>query len=252
MGKLKVAILEDNQRLLKSLEDDLVETQLVEVIVSSTNSNEFLEKVQSTQPEALILDIDLAGDSMNGLDIARLLKLPVLFVSGKTPEFNSGIEELNLNSVLPVEHITKPITVDKLKKMLSKLISEINSANRAKFIRLDFQGSKQNKIAVDTIVFLETDTGKGGASNNKLIYFTDRPPETLCNFSLSRIEDKGFDKTQFIQIRSSHRVNADKIIRYLDRSHEIEVAVYKTTGQTEIMMLPVSENFRKVVRQFKR
>jgi DNA-binding LytR/AlgR family response regulator len=252
MGKLKVAILEDNQRLLKSLEEDLIETQLVEVIVSSTNSNEFLDKVQSNQPEALILDIDLAGDSMTGLDVARLLKLPVLFVSGKTPEFNSGIEELNLNSVLPVEHITKPITVDKLKKMLSKLISEINSANRAKFIRLDFQGSKQNKIAVDTIVFLETDTGKGGASNNKLIYFTDRPPETLCNFSLSRIEDKGFDKTQFIQIRSSHRVNADKIIRYLDRSHEIEVAVYKTTGQTEIMMLPVSENFRKVVRQFKR
>jgi len=252
MSKLKVAILEDSPMLLKSLEEDLAETQLVEVVVRATNSNEFLEKINTTKADALVLDIDLGGDSMTGLDIATNLKLPVLFVSGKTRDYYQGIEELNINSTIPVEHISKPITLDKLKKILPKFINEINAINRAKFIRLDFSDSKQNKIAIDTIVFIETETGNSGASNNKRIYFTDRNPETLFNFSLTKMEDKGFDKTQFIQIRSSHRVNADKIIRYNNSTHEIEVEVFKSIGKTEIKKLPVSENFRKDVSRFKK
>jgi DNA-binding LytR/AlgR family response regulator len=252
MSKLKVAILEDSPMLLKSLEEDLEETQLVEVIVRATNSTEFLEKINATKADALVLDIDLGGDSMTGLDIATNLKLPVLFVSGKTRDFYQGIEELNINSTIPVEHISKPITLDKLKKILPKFINEINAINRAKFIRLDFSDSKQNRIAIDTIVFIETETGNSGASNNKRIYFTDRNPETLFNFSLTKMEDKGFDKTQFIQIRSSHRVNADKIIRYNNSTHEIEVEVFKSIGKTEIKKLPVSENFRKDVSRFKK
>jgi hypothetical protein len=65
------------------------------------------------------------------------------------------------------------------------------------------------------------------------------------------MEEKGFDKMQFIQIRSSHRVNADKILRYNNSTHEIEVEVFKTIGKTEIKKLPVSENFRKDVSRFK-
>lgn len=252
MSKLKVAILEDNQMLLKSLEEDLEETQLVDVIVIATNSKEFFEKLKSHKVDALILDIDLAGDSMNGLDIANLLKLPVLFVSGKTIEFNSGIEELNLNLSIPVEHITKPITSSKLSKILPKFINEIKSINLAKFVRLDFKDRKQNKIPIDTIVYIETETGNSGASNNKRIYFTDRNHETLFNFSLSKMDELGFDKTQFIQIRSSHRVNVDKILSYNNNSHEIEVEVFNSITKTEIKRLPVSENFRKDISRFKK
>lgn len=251
MSKLKVAILEDSPHLLKDLKESLEETTLVEVVAYATTSNEFLDKVNIAKPEALLLDIDLGGDSMNGLDIATKLKLPVLFVSGKTIEFNHGIEELNMNSAIPVQHISKPITSEKLKKILPKFINEINAVNRAKYVYLDFGDSKRNKISVDTIVFIETDTGNSGASNNKRIYFTDRKPEILFNFSLSKIEEKGFDKTQFIKIRSSHRVNADKIIRY-NNNHEIEVEVFKAVGKLEPKKLPVSEDFRKDVSRFKK
>lgn len=250
MSKLKVAILEDNPHLLKDLKESLEETTLVEVVAYATTSNEFLDKVAVAKPEALLLDIDLGGDSMNGLDIATKLKLPVLFVSGKTIEFNHGIEELNMNSSIPVQHISKPITSEKLKKILPKFINEINTINKAKYVYLDFGDSKRNKIPVDTIVFIETDTGNSGASNNKRIYFTNREPETLFNFSLTKMEDKGFDKTQFIKIRSSYRVNADKILRY-NSNHEIEVEVFKTR-KLEVKKLPVSEDFRKDVSRFKK
>lgn len=238
--------------LLKSLEEDLSETQLVEVIVRATNSIEFLKKINLTKADALVLDIDLGGDSLTGLDIATNLKLPVLFVSGKTRDFYQGIEELNINSTIPVEHISKPITLEKLKKILPKFINEINAINKLKYIYLDFKDSKRNKISIDTIVFIETDTGDSGASNNKRIYFTDRKPETLFNLTLSKIEDKGFDKTQFIQIRSSHRVNADKILRYNNSTHEIEVEIFTESGKTNIRKLSVSENFRKDVSRLKK
>lgn len=251
MSKLKAAILEDNPHLLKDLKESLEETTLVEVVAYATTSNEFLDKVNTTKPEALLLDIDLGGDSMNGLDIATKLKLPVLFVSGKTIEFNHGIEELNMNSAIPVQHISKPITSEKLKKILPKFINEINAFNKTKYVFLDFRDSKRNKISVDTIVFIETDTGSSGASNNKKIYFTNSPPEILYNFSLSKIEEKGFDKTQFIKIRGSHRVNVDKIIRY-NSNHEIEVEVCNSEGKIELIELPVSEDFRKYVSRFKK
>ena len=244
MEKLKVAILEDSPMMLKSLEVDLEKTQLVEVIISATNSTDFLEKINAAKADALILDIDLVGDSMSGLDIANKLKLPVLFVSGKTIEFNHGIEELNMNSSIPVQHISKPITLDKLKKILPKFINEINTINRAKFIRLDFSESKRNKIEIDTIVYIETETGNSGASNNKRIYFTDNKPETLNNFSFVDMEKLGFDSKIFIQPHKSFRVNISKVKCY-NNEHTLDVEIKNDLKKNEVKKIPVSENYRK-------
>lgn len=252
MSKLKVGILEDNERLLKDLKENLEETNLVEVVISATNSTDFLERIKTANIDALILDIDLGGDSMSGLDVANLLKLPVLFVSGKTENFIHGISELNINSDDITMNITKPITSEKLNKILPKFISSIKFSNKAKFVILDLGDQKNCKVAVDTIVYIETETGSSGASNNKKIYFTNREPETLFNFTLERIEEKGFDKSQFIKIKSSHRVNIDKILSYVKSSHEVEVEVFKSIGKKENKKLPVSENYQKDLRNFKK
>ena len=252
MDKLKVAILEDSPMMLKSLEVDLEETQLVEVIISATNSTEFLEKINAAKADALILDIDLVGDSMSGLDIANKLKLPVLFVSGKTIEFNHGIEELNMNSSIPVHHISKPITLDKLKKILPKFINEITALNKAQFVHLNFGDTRQNKISIDTIVCICTDKANGAESNNKQIFFTDRKPEILIDFSFSKMEEKGFSKNKFITIHKSFRVNADKILCYNKSTHEIEIKIFTATVKTESKMLSVSENYRNDVTRFKK
>src|SRR5947209_4429787 len=123
--KLRAAILEDNKQLLKDLKQSLEVTGLIEVVAWSCTSDEFREKVEATKPEAIILDIDLGPDGMTGIDVAHELKLPVLFVSGKTRDFLQGIEDLNLNSSITVEHVSKPISVEKLNKILPKFINEI-------------------------------------------------------------------------------------------------------------------------------
>lgn len=251
MGKLKVAILEDNKALLKDLKMDLEETNLVEVVVYASNSDDFLKKVSETRTEAIIVDIDLVGDSMTGIDIAHKLNLPVLFVSGKTKDFYQNIEELNMNTAIPVEHLTKPISLDKLKKILPKFISEINSLDKNQFAYLDFGGSRRNKIAIDTIVYLCADKANGSESNNKRIFFTNRSPEILIDFSFTKMEDKGLSKNIFIQIHRSFRVNAMKINCY-SNNHEVEVEVYESPGKTETVKLAVAENFRKDVSKLKK
>jgi hypothetical protein len=64
------------------------------------------------------------------------------------------------------------------------------------------------------------------------------------------MEEKGFDKTKFIKIRSSHRVNVDKIICY-NNNHEVEVMAMSENGEAEIKKLSVTEDFRKNVSRFK-
>lgn len=251
MGKLKVAILEDNKELLKDLKMNLEDTGFVEVLAYSTNSEDFLQKVAISKPEAVLLDIDLLGDSMTGLDVAYKLNLPVLFVSAKTKDFFLNIEELNLNTSLPVEHLTKPISIERLNKILPKFIQEISNHNKSQFAYLDFGGNIQNKIAIDTIVYLCTDKANGAASNNKMIFFTNRKPEILVDFSYTKMEEKGLSKNTFIEIHRSYRVNAEKI-HYNNVTHEVEVEVYKANGKTELVKLPVAENFRKVVKKIKK
>lgn len=240
--KLKVAILEDSKQLLKDLKQNLEETGLVEVVAWATNSDEFLEKVKQSYPDALLLDIDLGGDSMNGLDIANNLRLPVLFVSGKTENFYQGIADHNLNSEYTVQYITKPITIEKLKKILPKFINEIKALSKAETITLNLMDRGKKTIEVDSIVFL---TSKGEESNNKIIYFNNSPPDILIDFSFSEMEDRGFMKTEFIKIHKQYRVNAKRIHEYL-RSHNISVSVRNKANQIEVMHLPVSENYRKL------
>lgn len=244
MTKLKVAVLEDSKLLLKDLINNLEKTQLVEVVAFSTTSEDFIEKVKANAPEALIMDIDLSGDSMSGLDIANLLKLPVLFVSGKTKEFFDGIEDLDMNSSITVSHIRKNISHENLKKVLQKFIEEVRLKNNQKFVYLNF-GDKKQKIEIDSIVCICTDKENGARSGNKVIYFTNRKPGVLIDFSFNQMAEKGLSENKFIIIHKSDRVNLDKIISTDKKTHEIEVVVYSEMGVTVIKKLYVSENYLK-------
>lgn len=109
--KLKIAILEDNPSLLKDHKQNLEATDLCEVVAFATNSNDFLNNEKTNISDALLLDIDLGGgSSMNGLDVAFKLKLPVLFVSGHNAAYLKDIEKLETEFDLIVDHITKPFT----------------------------------------------------------------------------------------------------------------------------------------------
>ncbi len=248
MSKLKVALLEDNKELLKDLKYEVERTELVDVVVWAATPSEFLEKVKTTQPDILLLDIDLAGESMSGLDVAAKLRLPVLFVSGKMRDFYEGVSTLNVEfKEVPVVYITKPITSDKLNAVLPKFIQQVRAMTKPAGITLELKDEGRRTFAPNSIVYLCADKRIGSASGNKEIHFIDREPGVLVDFSFCTMEGKGLVEEQFLTIHKSYRVNAAHA-KPLE-GEVMRVTVMNRHGKLVEKELPVSENYRPAVRK---
>lgn len=196
----------------------------------------------------LFMDIDLGNDSLSGIEVANKLKRPVLFISGNNAAYLRDIEHLKREFDFPVDHITKPISEDIFVKTLKRFFAEVQSFHQRQFVHLDFKDTKRTKIEMNDIVHICTEKDKGAASGNKVIYFTNRKPEVLIDFEFVTMEQKGFSSNQFLKIHTSFRVNVNRIDTYNKSTHHIEVTAVNTTGKLEKMMLPVSENYRNLVK----
>ncbi len=180
------------------------------------------------------------------------LKLPVLFVSSNTAQYIKEMEQLKRDYNLCVDHITKPFTDSEFTKTTERFLKEVAFFAKEEFVHLDFGSSKRNKIALNSIVFLEASKANGAQSNNKTIHFIHKKPENLIDFSFTKMEEKGFLKSQFITIHKSFRVNKHHIKLFDRKAEEIEVEVFHTSGKVITHRLPVSENYIGVVKGFKK
>lgn len=247
MSKLKVALLEDSKTLLDDLRMELEDTGLVQVVVAATTSEVFLEKVRTTGVDFLVLDIDLNGDGMSGLDVAVKLKLPVLFVSGKMADYYEGVSGVDVQlKDVPVSYITKPATQDKLNAKLPKFIQQVRAMAKPVCVKLALKDEGRKELQLDSIVCLCADKEAGSASGNKEIYFIDRKPAVLVDFSFTSMEEKGFPKELFLTVHKSFRVNAKHVLGM--EGDEILVKAMDAQGKVVEKRVPVSENYRPAIR----
>jgi DNA-binding LytR/AlgR family response regulator len=226
---------------------ELEDTGLVRVVAWATTSEAFLEKVKATEPDILVLDIDLNGDGMNGVEVASILKRPVLFVSGKMAEYYEGVSgvDVQLKNV-PVTFITKPATQDKLNAKLPKFIQQVRALAKAHEVQLRLRDEGVRKIVLDSIVYLCAEKNSGSGSGNKEVHFIDRKPGVLVDFSFTAMEEKGFPKEQFLTIHKSYRVNATHVQGR--EGEEILVKAMDAQGRVVEKRLPISENYRPAIR----
>lgn len=252
MSKFKVALLDDNKEQLLLNQQMLESFGLVTVVATCTSAKTFLDDIKTAQPEILFLDLNLGDSYMTGMEVAFLLKLPVLFVSSNTAQYIKEIEKLKRDYDICVDHITKPFTEQEFSKTTQRFLKEVELFKKEEFIHLDFGTSKRNKIAINTIVYLATDKNNGSESNNKQIHFTNRKPENLIDFSFSKMEEKGLLSAQFITIHKSFRVNAKHIKAYHKNSESIEIEVFTAQGKLETKQLQVSENYQPLVKKIKK
>jgi DNA-binding LytR/AlgR family response regulator len=247
MSKLKVALLEDSKELLKDLKYTLEEIGLVEVVAAATSSDEFLKKVAATKPDAVLLDIDLQGDAMSGLDVAVKLRLPVLFISGKMKDYYESVSAINIElKEVPVDYITKPASIDKLNAILPKFIQQVRAMAQPLEVVLSLKDEGRQTIKVNSIVCLCATKDSGSASNNKEIHFIDRRPALLIDFSFTAMEEKGLPKEQFLTIHKSFRVNANHVTGR--EGNELVVMAMDTENEMVEKRLPISENYQPAIR----
>jgi len=244
MTMIKVALLEDNSVLLNDYKQTIEENKLASVIAWSTNSREFIEKVNILKPEALLLDIDLGDNGMTGLDVAFKLKLPTMFVSSHNAKNLKEIEQIKREFDFPVDHITKPFIDPDFIKTSMMFFQNVSDYLRTKFLILDFKDNKRNKIQTKDIVCICADKNHGSNSNNKVIYFANRKPEILVDFTFSRISEHGFDTKSFILIHRSTIVNVSNIKLHKKSTNQIIVECILHNGENGTLELHVSENFK--------
>lgn len=248
--KMKVAILEDNAELLKNLKLNIEETELADVLICCTNSTDFIQQVRSREIDTIILDIELDGENINGIDVANILKMPVLFVSGKSKDFLEGIETINLDYDFPVESIQKPASSDKFKKILTKLFDQIRWIKKDKeadFVFIKSEGMSY-KVDQNNIVFIES---IADGSNNKTIYLVNSKPIILFNFTFSKMFEKGYDTELFCQPHQSYRVNKNRISTFNNANSSLTVSFQSESGCVETKEIPISEyNIGKIKNLF--
>jgi DNA-binding LytR/AlgR family response regulator len=239
----KVAILEDDPFQLKDLKETLSSVSNVEVVAWATGSVEFIIKLEESVPDFIITDINLNSDPSSGILVAHRLKLPVIFASGNNAAYLKDIESLKRENDLLVEHITKPIREEDLLKTVQRFIRDLSLRKSESNLWLKL-GDNREKISISDIVYIGTDKNMGSESNNKVIYFANRKPEILVDFSFVRMAELGFDRTIFAQIHKSFVVNREHLSSYDLVQKTVKVSIVNAHGLSVEVLLPLSDNFR--------
>ncbi|WP_313268867.1 LytR/AlgR family response regulator transcription factor [Epilithonimonas vandammei] len=238
----RIALLEDSNRQLEKLQSYLSTIPHVDLVLKCSNSEDLLVEAQTVHPEILVTDLKLLNDSMNGLEVAEDLKIPVMFI-GDVKEYVREIENLKRDADICVDHITKPFSEEQFVKSFKRFLQEVNFFSPPQYVHLDFN-KKKHKVLIDDIVYLCANKNE---SNNKEIHFINRPKANLVDFSFIRMEEFGLMNSQFVTIHKSFRVNKKYIKSYDSKTEKIELSVFDDHGK--YVQIKVSENYQPVIRK---
>jgi DNA-binding response OmpR family regulator len=104
----KILIVDDQTMMLKLMSHPL--EQVGFTVITALTGVEALQKIQSEQPDLVILDVMLPD--MNGIDVCRRIRqvlhltdLPIIILSGQT-ELSAKIQGLEAGAD---EYVTKPV-----------------------------------------------------------------------------------------------------------------------------------------------
>jgi len=125
MSKLKILIADDEEEVLDIMAKKIVSQGYT--VVKAKDGEEAWEKIQSTVPDMVLLDLNMP--KLNGFEVLKALRSrppsdkwqPVIIISAR-----GELEDIQKGLSLDAEHyITKPCTIDDILKgikLMAKLI----------------------------------------------------------------------------------------------------------------------------------
>lgn len=250
MRKLKVAILEDDPRLLLDLEYMVEELGLADIVAKSQNSSDFITLVETKKPEALFLDIDLLGDTMSGIDVCNRLNLPTLFISGKTKENLEKIEDLKIYNKHPIDFLSKPVREERLKRVFEKFIEQIQYFQKSNFLKVKLRNGITEKIKQSDIIYIESIPNS--TSNSKNIFTKNSiNPLEISKMGMDDFFEIGLSKENFIKTYQSYIVNKDYLnLTTLKKGDNLAEIKFQIDAKEYTKKISLSREFLQKIRKY--
>lgn len=238
---IRVAVLEDDKVFLKEMVDNLRRTGLVEVVVFEQDSANFIEHALKYQPELLILDIHLKGESINGVHVAQVLKLPVIFFSGARGEYIGPIDDLKkLKDFPPVEELGKVLDADTIKTILEKFIPRVREYQKCQKIKVKPIGCDERLISLKDVSFIVSNKG------NHNIYFDNERPIIVADKTFEYFKQNGFSEDTFYLYGRSYLLN---ISRASYENEMLQIPYKADNGEKRIEKINVAADKRREVKK---
>jgi two-component system LytT family response regulator len=225
------------QKLLQLLHDE----PDIEVVGEGANGPETIDLIQFTQPDLVLLDIQMAG--MNGFDLLSSLNS----LSIRIPKiiFTTAYDQYALRAfeIHAVDYLLKPFTRERLQDALRHVREQLQQAERPK----TKDAGHPRKHYPDRLVF----RSKGrilflpvseirwvGAEENYVRISTAKETHLLRD-TMTRFETQ-LDPAVFMRVHRSAIVNIQYVREFRNDSAEGDSCVVMLDGQK----LPVSRGFR--------
>ncbi|MDC8002105.1 LytTR family transcriptional regulator DNA-binding domain-containing protein [Aequorivita todarodis] len=197
MKALKIYIVEDEPLIVATITSALKKHGF-HVLGDSDEYDEALPAIENTQPDLVLVDIQLEG-AKDGIDLASALDkraIPYLYLTSQTdPETIKRVKETQ-----PLGYIVKPFTENGLRSNIELAWHNFSLTNQD-FILLKTEG-RTHRINQDSILYLK--------AFDNYCYVVTASDTFLVPHTLKKTSEK-LNRDNFIQTHRSYWVNIKKI-----------------------------------------
>lgn len=256
MNKIKVVLLDDESTVIELLEMYLHRMKYPEVIATFEDPIAFLREEPNLTFDLLISDVDMPG--MNGLELIKLVKKPILFVTGKANAYGNELLEASMEGGNVIGAIPKPVNFSLLEKAIQKvsLIPVVKSPSELyNFkVRNGIAPVRLDKIqCIATIDFskLPDERDRKAPKGSKWLYRMDGAQIEIIDYTMERLI-KDLPPNIFCQISDSEIVNRAFVSVF--NKNDVKVRIHLRTNAGGIVekeeVMGIGDLFKSKFRGF--
>lgn len=245
-------VVDDERPAREELIYILKDIEGIEVIGQASHGKEALELIEKLQPDIVFLDIQMP--EMNGMEVARRLinkeYIPKIIFVTAYDQF--AVEAFEVNAM---DYLLKPISEDRLKQRLEKMILEDEKDKSIDYDKLKdliysmkpdqkvtsqrislYQNSRLIPVDIEDIIYITIENRSTVIFSNKGNFDT--------NYTLNELMDK-LDNTIFFRSHKSYIVN----LNYIESIDPWFNYTYNIHLKDSKEIIPVSRSYVKEFRE---
>jgi two-component system LytT family response regulator len=213
---IKTILIDDEPLAIVELQSMLKTYPEIDIVSTSNDGQDGIQKIQQHAPQLLFLDINMPGK--NGFDLLSELAVApeVIFV---TAYDQFAIKAFEVNAL---DYILKPINPERLKEAVTKVVRKLTQSERVKELDINKRifikdGEQCFFIPIQQIYYIES------VGNYVRLHFRDK--KSMLHRSLNYLEEK-LPGEHFFRTSRQEIININfikNIVPYFNNTLQVEM-----------------------------